>query len=97
MAVTTIKSTYSLDPKTVRALDELARRWSVSKSEVIRRAVHEAQQRPASPSPDAAKRLAALDALQRGLNLSDKAARRWVKQVGAERKEWTARIGRLGK
>ena len=38
MAVTTIKSTYSLDVETVRTLETLACRWNVSKSEVLRRA-----------------------------------------------------------
>ena len=38
MAVTTIKSTYSLDVESVRALEELARHWEVPKSEVLRRA-----------------------------------------------------------
>ena len=42
MAVTTIKSTYSLDVETVRTLESLARRWNVSKSEVLRRAVRAA-------------------------------------------------------
>ena len=36
MAETIIKSTYSLDVESVRALEELARHWAVSKSEVLR-------------------------------------------------------------
>lgn len=39
MAITTIKSTYSLDVDSVRTLEALANRWDVSKSEVIRRAL----------------------------------------------------------
>ena len=39
MAITTIKSTYSLDVDSVRTLEALASRWDVSKSEVIRRAL----------------------------------------------------------
>ena len=39
MAITTIKSTYSLDVESVRTLEALARRWQVSKSEVLRRAL----------------------------------------------------------
>lgn len=35
MATMTIKSTYSLDVGTVRTLEELARRWNVSKSEAL--------------------------------------------------------------
>ena len=39
MAVTTIKSTYSLDVKSIRTIEKLAQRWNVSKSEVLRRAI----------------------------------------------------------
>jgi hypothetical protein len=39
MATTTVKSTYSLDVDTVRELDAVARRWRVSKSEALRRAI----------------------------------------------------------
>lgn len=39
MAITTIKSTYSLDVASVRTLETLAQRWNVSKSEVLRRAL----------------------------------------------------------
>ena len=97
MAVTTIKSTYSLDPETVRALEALARRWNVSKSEVIRRAVREAENGTARSSPDATKRLEAFDALQRSLNLDERTARRWMKQVRDERKAWTRRSRVTGK
>ena len=37
MAVQTIKSTYSLGVESVPTLEESARRWEVSKSEVLRR------------------------------------------------------------
>ena len=36
MATTTVKSTYSLDVESVQALEDLARRWRVSKSEALR-------------------------------------------------------------
>lgn len=43
----TIKVTYSLDVDTVRALKDLARRWGVSKSEALRRAIRGAlEQQP---------------------------------------------------
>ena len=49
MATPTIKSTYSLDVESVRALDDLARRWQVSKSEALRRAIRsEASRQPAA-------------------------------------------------
>jgi Ribbon-helix-helix protein, copG family len=39
MATPTIKSTYTLDLDTVRALEDMARRLGVSKSEALRRAI----------------------------------------------------------
>ena len=39
MAISTIKSTYSLDVGSVRTLETLAKRWRVSKTEVLRRAI----------------------------------------------------------
>ena len=46
MASAMIKSTYSLDPETVRRVERLAARWKVSKSEVLRRAVAVADKAP---------------------------------------------------
>ena len=61
MATMTIKSTYSLDVGTVRTLEGLARRWNVSKSEALRRAIRgEAERQPSR----ADARLQALRALQ---------------------------------
>lgn len=39
MAITTIRTTYALDVPTVRALDDLAQHWSISKSETLRRLI----------------------------------------------------------
>ena len=74
MAVTTIKSTYSLDVETVRTLEMLARRWNVSKSEVLRRAVRAAAGEE-SPRQRAERKLEALRQLQesvqrRGVDLA---------------------------
>ena len=41
-----IRSTFALDEPTVRGLAELARKWRVSKSEALRRAVARAQEQP---------------------------------------------------
>ena len=64
MAVMTIKSTYSLDVGTVRTLEGLARRWNVSKSEALRRAIRSEAERQPSPA-DAS--LQALRALQKSV------------------------------
>lgn len=42
MVNTSIKSAYSLDVGSVRMLEALARRWNVSKSEALRRAIRTA-------------------------------------------------------
>lgn len=64
----TIKCTYSLDAGTVRTLEELARRWNVSKSEALRRAIRNESERQLSRA-DA--RLRALRALQKSVAARD--------------------------
>jgi hypothetical protein len=39
MVIYTVKITYVFDVETVRTLEDLARRWNVSKSEALRRAI----------------------------------------------------------
>lgn len=83
MAVTTVKSTYSLDVESVRTLKALAERWNVSKSEVIRRAL-----RIAVMAGDDTHHEVPLDALtrlqntirDRGVDLAE-----WGRDVHAER------------
>ena len=82
MASTTIKSTYSLDVKSVRALEAMARRWKVSKSEALRRAIRAAAEQE---SPEALDAIAALEKLQTSLDLTNVAALRWEKANRAER------------
>ncbi len=50
MATLTIKGTYSLDPETVRLLEELAGRRGISKSEALRDAIRQAASREAGAS-----------------------------------------------
>ena len=83
MAITTIKSTYSLDVDTVRTLDTIAQRWRVSKSEALRRAIRIAAHQPERVPAEATS---ALDALQRSLKLTTPAADRWRQQVRSERR-----------
>lgn len=89
MATTTVKSTYSLDVETARTLEDMARRWGVSKSEALRRAI-----RAAKPGANHAKpkALAALDSLQRSLKLDSRAATRWAKRTRAERRASSIRF-----
>jgi len=82
MARTTIKATYSLDPETVRKLEQMARRWGVSKSEALARAIRSVAAQPA-PRPEA---VAALDELQGALALTERTAVAWAREVRRERR-----------
>ena len=82
MAVTTIKSTYSLDVETVRTLESLARRWNVSKTEVLRRAIRAAAR---EEGPRARERLAALDKLQASMKARGVDFAAWERDVRATR------------
>lgn len=84
MATTTVKTTYALDLETVGALDALARRWNVSKSEAMRRAIRASASVLATNVPP--EPLQALDELQKVLALAPAAAARWSSQVRAERR-----------
>jgi predicted transcriptional regulator len=83
MAKMTIRSTFALDPETVDALDGLARRWRVSKSEALRRIVRVAFS--VERMDDSADALAALDELQVLLGLDAAKADEWGRRVRAER------------
>ena len=89
MATVTIKSTYSLDVETVRALEGLARRWNVSKSEALRRAIRgEAQRQPTAEN----EALAALDRLQASLRSRKVDLARWEQDVKTERRAAARRL-----
>ncbi len=90
MATTTIKSTYSLDVESVRALEELARRWQVSKSEALRRAIRSEAGRQPPRGEDA---LAALDQLQASLRSRNVDLEKWVREVESERRATGRRLG----
>ncbi len=83
MATPQIKSTYSMDLETTQLLEGLARRWQVSKSEALRRAIRAAAGRPSESGSEALK---ALDALQRATGLSASAAREWADAARTERR-----------
>ena len=90
MAVTTIKSTYSLDVETVRTLESLARRWNVSKSEVLRRAIRAAAE---EKSPRARRKLEALRQLQASVKRRGVDLAAWEREVRATRDAaWRKRL-----
>ena len=89
MATITIKSTYSLDVETVRQLETMARRWGVSKSEALRRAIRTA----ATSQPDGTRpAIDALDRLQDALTLTTDAATKWRKASRTERRASARRL-----
>ena len=77
MARTTIKSTYSLDVETVEALESMARRLEITKSEALRRAIRSAA---SSVLEAPGREIAALEELQRSLGLSRKEAQAWAQE-----------------
>ena len=83
MAITTIKSTYSLDLESIRTLQKLAQRWKVSKSEVLRRALRIAA---IDGSPGDGPTLGALDRLQASLRLRKIDLVQWERNLKAERR-----------
>jgi len=94
MAITTIKSTYALDVPTVKALEEMARVWKVSKSEALRRAIRSAAEGEIGRPCDAVE---ALEDLQSALALSPAKARAWSARVGRERRMASARSEARGR
>jgi transposase-like protein len=83
MATPMVKSTYALDAETLAALEDVARRWGVTKSEALRRAIRAAAQGGKGMQ---AERLAAWDELQRLMALQPDAARAWQQRSRAERR-----------
>lgn len=82
----TIKSTYTLDPSTVRAIEEMASDLGISKSEVLRRAM-----RLARGHDSGGGALAALAEIQSRIGLKPAAARSWAAEKGAERRAASTR------
>lgn len=89
MAITTIKSTYSLDVESVRTLEGLARHWNVSKSEVLRRAL-----RIAATTTDEGESepLEALTRLQEAVRERGVDLGQWERDLRAERRAGERRL-----
>lgn len=67
----------------MKRIDNLARRWDVSKSEVLRRAVRIADEQSA-----VSERVEAFRRLQASMNLTRDRADAWVDEIRAERDAW---------
>lgn len=86
MAIPKVKGTYSLDVETAKLIADAARELGTSKSEVLRRAIHDYAAKhlhKASPNP-----LDALQHLQDGMKLGSEEAVRWAEQVQTERESF---------
>jgi hypothetical protein len=87
MAITpTCKVTYSLRPAAVARVQELALKWGVPKSEVIRRVVENVSAEKAEMERALTPRQA-LDRLQKN-GISAGAAARYIREIRAERRAW---------
>ncbi len=86
MATPKIKATYAVDVETVRSLEGIARKWKVSKSEALRRAIH-----AAARGENGADALCALDDLQQALAMTPDKAAEWADAVRAERRATSGR------
>lgn len=51
MATMTVRTSVAFDPATAARLERLAKRWGLSKSETLRRALESAEIAAATPSP----------------------------------------------
>jgi hypothetical protein len=80
---TTVKGTYSLPPAAVRALEQLAARQGISKSEALARAILAAEQADRAESA-----VAVLDELQRRAALTAEDAEAWIERTRDERRAW---------
>ena len=84
MTYTLKRTSIALDQTTLRAIDYLAKKWEVSKAEVMRRAVkrvkEETDLKDQQPKP-----LEAFDWLQTGGGLTVQEAEDFRKEVRAER------------
>lgn len=90
MAIPKIKVTYSLDVDSVRALEDLARQWGVSKSEALRRAIHKELHRQPKRVDEA---LRALDKLQASVRSEQIDLATWEEDVRLERQSIGKRLG----
>ena len=90
MALPKIKVPYSLDVDSVRALEELARQWGVSKSEALRLAIHKELHRQPKRVDEA---LRALDKLQTSVRSRRIDLATWEQDVRLERQSTGERLG----
>jgi ribbon-helix-helix CopG family protein len=77
-----LKSTFSLDESSIAKLQRLSRKWQVSKTEVLRRALRQAAEREEAPEV----KIAALRALRSELHAKGVDFAAWRKTIRAGRR-----------
>jgi Zn-dependent peptidase ImmA (M78 family) len=90
MTMPKIKATFVLDAETVRSLEQVSRRWNVSKSEALRRAIRSL----AATAETGHASTEVLDRLQAAAKLSASAATAWARHARAERRLAAKRVSR---
>ena len=88
MAQEKVKATYSLDGETIRELERMAKRLGISKSAALRRAIRLAALSELQPGED---QLAALEELQRSVDMDPKDLQRWDREARALRRSSSRR------
>jgi hypothetical protein len=73
------KSSYSLDPASIDKIANLAKRWRVSKTEVVRRALQMASEHEIAASPEA--KIALLHRLQKEFREAGVDFARWKRDI----------------
>ena len=85
MAIMTHRTTFALDDETAKRLKRLSKAWKVSQAEVVRRAVEEAERKPAVFTDP----IAALRKLhESGGGLVREQADQYLAEVREDRKQW---------
>jgi len=82
---TTVKATYTLLPQTIRKLEQLAERWGVTKSEVIRRSIDQLSCQDPIHDQEKPDPLLALKQYQAAMHLTREERARWIDDVRKER------------
>ena len=89
LAVMTHRTTFALDGATIRRLKRLDSRWKVSQTEVIRRAVAQAETQPDPLPADPVSMLRRLHESSEAID--PKSADSYLAEVYADRKLWRGR------
>jgi hypothetical protein len=79
------RTTFAFDGDTMRRLKNLAARWRVSKAEVVRRALSQAESQRLPDTPDP---MTALKAYHAQGGLDRKKAGAYLREVQEDRKRW---------